>query len=332
MSKLTIYEKYKDRIADHGSSRLSPMQTGIIVADGANPLVGIGYQCDFKAEEEWGTSDLRQKFLKGAAGDNFFLTQSLKYGGEQSKVKQVDLVAETDEYVLFSTEYRSGSDVPQAAKDSIARRQRRRGIDFAEDELPLVGSSVTDLKNTARDLKIRGFSKMNHEQLVDAVLDVRRNVADGEPHNGWFQSGSVLVLPKTNDVYGEVLADIVEAAREGYVVVSPSALSPFGSSLAFFDSRDLTSEQRDDIAKDQAWYYEKMDELEPVKKVVADRDGYFALGSPRIDSNGEVVYWLNGQSIVVNNQRVQPYGWYTLDQLSNRDYVANALEKEAKRA
>lgn len=53
---------------------------------------------------------------------------------------------------------------------------------------------------------------------------------------------------------------------------------------------------------------------------------YYLLGSPRLNSEGEVVYWLNGTPVKFTNGRsYQPMGWCTLDDLVEERYAVEGL-------
>ena len=65
--------------------------------------------------------------------------------------------------------------VPEALAQNLMHRNRATLVpvsdDASDDELDLEGMNLTQLKNEARELEVKGFSGMDKAQLIEAITE-----------------------------------------------------------------------------------------------------------------------------------------------------------------
>lgn len=338
---MSIYATVKDRLPEERRSP-DPRQAGIIVVDnlGGDPLVGITYRADHRAEEESGTGDLRRAFHERAHPSAFIPVEEAKSSEVVAKIKerpvqrrsnpdsvQADLLFLSEEMVgfrvrqfNFSHEYDLGE----------AKRALSDGEAYANGVS--VPSSCEPRAVLVEKAKALGIPIKNRNR-ADLSAEIYRVMMEAAPestvHPGWFRSGTILVLPRTKDTFGAVLEGLIEAAQAGFLTFGLGGFGPFGSGLSMFDERDLSEASRQNIIEQGQQYRERMEALVPYAGLVRHRlGGFFFLGNPRTNADGEVTYWLNGHTTTLSNgQRAQPFGWYTLKDLELGKYLADAESK-----
>ena len=333
--------------------RYEPRQATSVVlcsrpGGGSDPIVGLSYLCDFKAEEEWGVGDLSAAFAMSANPNSVtaLLWESSRARsaarGESSRrtrfshpagTTQSDLVEVLDDMVIFHT------------RPVTYAPSRESSIERARTHFASSGSYVRgELHNTwaVREGRKSEIIEILAERGVEAnmrmTLPVLRSMVadldevenpDSQP--GWFQTGEALILRRSFDLHGDVLDHLVQAARDGFLQVGSAGQSAFGSGLVMLDSRDLDESDVDAIIASNDWYQDRMDDLDPVMKTLRERGhSWFFLGKPSALDTGDgrkvVRYWLNGsKSPGVRNQ---PYGWYTIEELLAEKFVADALARQ----
>lgn len=205
---------------------------------------------------------------------------------------------------------------------------------------PEAGSAVTQgrvtqaqLVHSDKDVVVfstRPRGAYPHELATAKKYLADRTVADEhEPllHPGWFHTGRCLVLPRTHDVFGEVLELLVDAARDGSLAVG-GGTGGIGAGFSLFDERDISEEKRAQVAAANDERAEDLAALAPAAEAVKAKHGYYALGSPR-RQDGVTRYWLNGSGVALSDGRqAQPFGWYTVEELLAEKYIADMEERE----
>lgn len=347
---MSIYSRLKDRLPEetpHASSRQATIILGTNGDPEKNdPLLGISYQCDFRSEEETGTGAMTHTFTKTADPSSFLALERAK----TKAVDDINIPFRADPYIpegLTQAQlvYQDDQVVAFAAQPHIydAEREIKEGKAFIRSHepfargLPLVPMSLwrasrDKLLGLAKERSIKGRSKMNRDALIEAIHHHdHQDAPETYIHPGWFHFGNLLVLPRTKDVFGEVLDLLVEAAQAGFLSVGGGGMNVFGSGFSFFDERDLSDDAKTEIAKTNQAYREDIEALRPVAAAVAERHGFYFLGRPQRHSDGEARYWLNGRSIVLpSGRRSQPSGWYTLQDLLDGKYIEDAESREDK--
>lgn len=347
---MSIYSDFADRIEDLNLNRRQLANTReaelVVFNDeetGAK-LLGIRYSCDFRSEEESGVGAMSELFTRTADESSFMVKEYILKEGNKGLLDgmiQANLVSEYNGFVGFAASdyiYDARSEFEQAIQ--YIRNAESWKKDGGASVRKYKAMTVVQLKAEAKARGLKGYSKLKSGELVEILIKNDDTVSEGknkaatdaESRPAWFHNGELLVLRKTDDLFGEVLQRLVEAADAGFLVVGGGAVG-FGSGFSLFDSRDLTQAQIDKISEANRWHREQMEALKPVAEIVeqgpmSNRWGmaYYALHNPSI-IGGEVKYWLNGASVTFPNGRSdQPYGWYTLQELLDEKYMIDAAK------
>lgn len=346
---MSIYTAFEERLgAIESAKRPSSQQAAVVLADnpGGDPLVGIQYMCDFRYEEEHGAGEMAEVFTRAADPESFFAQEYLlqeKNRGLFDGITQADLVLDTGDHIVFAAKthiYDAQREIDQAAKFLTEAAEWADGRSKLRRKY--WHSTATEMRADAKTRGLKGYSKLKVKELETLLVedDFAKLNAGGTPEEltlqpGWFHFGNLLVFEKKDGLFGDVLQKLLEAAKTGNLVVGGGGIGAFGSGFSFFDGRDLTDEAKDQISANNRWYREQMEALKPVAAVVQEGPmksnwggAYYALGSPRLTEDGTVKYWLNGQSVKFPNGRsVQPFGWYSLQELLDEKYMEGAAEK-----
>lgn len=343
-----IYATLKDRLPEE-NPRASTRQATIILGTNGDPekndpLLGITYQCDFRSEEETGAGDIRDLFTK-ASPDSFIAQERAKTDAFSDinpsfrrepffpkGTTQADLVYQDDQVVAFAATTNIYDLEGEIAEGKTFIRDHEgfaRGIPHLP--MALWGASRDELRGMAKERGIKGYSKMTRDALATTIHHHdHADLPETNVHPGWFHFGRLLILPRTDDVFGAVLDRLVDAAKAGTLSVG-SGGGLFGSGFSFFDERDLSDDAKVDIARGNTEYIEDMEALRPVAEEIKARHGYYFLGNPRREG-GTVRYWLNGASLRLPSGRTrQPFGWYTTQELLDEKYVQDAEVMEDER-
>lgn len=342
---MSIYSSLKDRL---DVTRLEDMprignreaSLFLVENEGGDPLLGIKYHCDARSEEETGSGQMSTSFTQTADKDSFVAKEYLLQDNNSglSAYKQAELVFAGENYVAFSSDIYASKDrlkaeLPHAI--AFIRNAERYSTGIADIERKLWRKTVAELKAQAKELGLKGYSKLKRAELENALAKKIQEasgvvIPESYTQPAWFHYGSFLIFErKAGTVFAEVLDKLVEAAQAGALIVGGGSIG-FGSGFSFFDSRDLSQESVERIHNQNVWYREQMALLAPVAEIVKKKHGYYALGSPNQFSEGPVKYWLNGHSLrAATGRSHQPYGWYTLQELKDEKYLED-MEEAAK--
>lgn len=345
---MSIYAKLKDRLPEENPRASSRQATLILGTNGDpeknDPLLGISYQCDFRSEEESGTGAMTHAFTKTADPSSFLAQERAKtkavddvntpfHSGPliPEGLTQANLVYQDDQVVAFAAQphiYDPEREINEGKAFIRSNEAYARGL----PSMPMAfyRKSRDELAALAKERNIKGRSKMNRDALIEAIhRHDHQDAPETYIHPGWFHFGNLLVLPRSKDVFGEVLDLLVEAAQAGLLSVGGGGMNVFGSGFSFFDERDLSEDAKTEIAQANQAYREDMEALRPVAETVKERHGFYFLGRPQRSTDGETRYWLNGAGLTLpSGRRSQPFGWYTLQELLGGKYVEDAEAKE----
>ena len=346
---MSIYAALKDHLPED-NPRASSRQATIILGENGDPdknepLLGIAYQCDFRSEEETGAGDMRDLFTK-ASPDSFIAQERAKTDAFSDinpsfrrgpflpeGTTQTDLVYQDDQVVAFAAQthlYDPEEEIKEGKAFIRSHEAYARGL----PRMPrsFYRASRDELRTMAKERGIKGYSKMNRDALATTIHHHdHADLPETNVHPGWFHFGRLLILPRTDDVFGAVLDRLADAAKAGTLSVGDGG-GLFGSGFSFFDERDLSDAAKADIARANTEYIEDMETLRPIAETVRDARGYIFLGNPRRDKDGTARYWLNGNTTTLpSGRRHQPFGWYTAQELLDEKYVQDAEIKADER-
>lgn len=300
-------------------------EAGIITVDTPDgEVTGISYQCDFRAEEEYGSSALTDAWTASANEDSFFLAQARKTPDfTESRYTQADLLVLGEDFVAFQAPGRFSSPLDQG--------EITRALAYIKEQTPytrfetslfsIERQTVSELRATLAKRGVKAPSKARKADLVNAVM---RSMVVGREniHPAWFHMGSALILPRgTGDEFGDMVERLIDAAEAGFLAVGSAGVRAFGSGLTLFDERDLGPKTRDQVSKQNDWYNEQMTPITQVKAELRD-EGYsvYHIGNPRTDESGQTVYFVNASA----PKSKQFFGWHSLAQLKARDFDLSA--------
>lgn len=341
----TLFNRFASRLPEHeGGSHRDVQAASLALADtpDGEPMLVLSYRCDFKAEEEWGAGELVKAFTAAADPVNFFRRQlELDNGGSPVsavELHQSQLLVRTERLIGFATSpwYVNNPEAHERRLKSLQVLESGRG-GLWEYERRYRWSKADELRALAKKRGVKAPSKLRKDELVTALARLDMPAA-GEvtAAAGEFNDGRVLAFERGNGLFGEVLEALADAAEAGELGVTAGGV--FGQGISFFDCRDLGPKLRAELAEKREFARRALAELEPVAELVKagpmavggfTNTAYHFLGHPRFDSErGEVVYWLNGNSVRFGNGRsVQPRGWYTLAELRGGVYMERAAEE-----
>lgn len=165
-------------------------------------------------------------------------------------------------------------------------------------------------------------SAVGAPETVESPVDV--DALSELVHAAWFEMGDVLVIPRGEGAYRELVDAVHEAVVAGSLMVGSGV--GLGRGLTLIDSRDLGEKTREEFESAKRWRDEQMAELTSVEQELkAKGHSWFFLGSPQM-MDGVAKFWLNGRA--KDPQDRQPSGWYSLDELRAEKFVADAQVTE----
>lgn len=163
-----------------------------------------------------------------------------------------------------------------------------------------------------------------HEEMNEVVKAAMSRRRRGQERTGEFHYGNVLVMLVENDdkltlaVLNHLFGD---AASNGSLRYG-STRNPFSRAAVFYDERDISAAEMDEIRAVEKFHDDAMKDVSDVRdRLMACgrrrglRNGsvYF-VGNPRNNDERGVVYWLNGS---FTDDKYQNYGWYSKSELED---------------
>lgn len=324
MTHTTIFQqlgKSLDELTkDHGDRfRWRSFGIDILEQPDGDPIVGIGYHCDAKAEEEWGVGDLRNAFTTSDKR-RFNMTKNAK--------DNVAVFSDVNGLVLSTGPVEEAN--PEWGHPFGYGRRTPGYVDHFNTDTTdiheffhLRDHKVPELRGLAKAEGIKPLPARK-EELIYAILGVRNEGQQRDSWPGWFQSGRQLILRADNGLVADALAAIAAAATSGNLAIGNGG-GVFHSGIFLYDHRDESKQLKVDREAAFDWYDAQMAELKPVAEKVAADIGYYALGNPseRQDDagNSTVEYWLNSHTTRKAHDGRQIYGWFTLQELEDGSYI-----------
>lgn len=275
-----------DAVRGCGADRVNIRCWAPVVWDSADgPVVGASYRCDYRAEEEYGTRDLRNA-LRGEDPrriDPVHTAGALTGVFDDANAVVAATCPLPKQLRWGSTELGYGLRYAEHYTQTLAYAQ---GADTR-----LGWKTVAELRTLAeRDGLPRPWPRRK-DDLV-AALTAHRGGDTPWQWPGWFYDGHHLVLRADGGVAADVIGHLADAARANTLTVAPDS-GPFHAGLLLVDARDIGPQTR--AATAAAWdlHDEQMAAIDGVKPALVDAGFHVHfLGRPRV-VDGRVVYWLN---------------------------------------
>ena len=346
---MSIYAALKGRFPEDSPHASSTQATITLVPNGESdkndPLLGITYKCDFRAEEESGAASMTDLFTRTADTSSFLAQQRAKTDAfadiaapHEKKphlpqgVTQADLIDQNNDVVAFASTlplHAVERQIKQAKQFIRSSEPYARGLPSVPRSL--WRSSRDELRRMAKERGMKRYSSMKRNDLMYAIHHHdHADLPETHVHPGWFHFGTLLVLPRTDDVFGAVLERLIDATQAGFLSVGNSI--GFGTGFSFFDERDLSAEAKTVIAREHDQYCEDMEALRPVAETVRQKHGYRSITRPRRDEDGVTRYLLDGPTTWLPSGRLShPFGWYSAQELLDEKYIQDAEVKADER-
>lgn len=344
------------------------MVVGVMDCPGGDPITGLVFMTDFDATQEYGVGDLRKAItgpearrfqqVKGAKDYMAFFTDANAILLSSERLDFTDLAwgepikppySPGDKASAYYTAYATEWDRKRSYCQTTGYNHKLHRMQVAE------------LRAQAKELGIKPLPRKK-EALIDAI-NLAQNPDGPDRWPCWFSDGNHLVLRAEGEgLASRVLSRLIAAADSGFLGIG-SGSGAFSTGLFFYDVRDETPELRAEREAQHDWHEARMKELEPVKQRMRERGiRWFFVGKPSLISRKEgegksVRYWLNANSYSPRDLEtlaaggslsetfrgggnykdyIQPFGWYTLEELESCKWASDALaerrERDAKKA
>lgn len=309
----------EDILAAHSDgyheSHLRSAHLAVIEPEGQDPIVGVRYTGDYRAEEEYGSAGI---------------TETLPDNQDSVAIEETPLgllftvINRGEHYGLYRGDY----------GDEQFARQREKALEFAEREInyrlgadgegrytvkyeglrlnkSLSRFTVPELKAAARHEGIEGTLPRRKDDLLALVRENRQKAEKNHVVPGNFHSGSVLGIVAPAGIVADTLRMLYEAAQAKSLTMGGIA-NPFARGMVFFDDRDKGKALVKSIRDTQRQYDRWMKDVAPVEKSFKGANGYlYAISQPQ-EREGQVVYWLN----YAPRDHKQIFGYFTIAELA----------------
>lgn len=214
--------------------------------DGDDPIVGVTYRCDYRAEEEFGLRDLRRVIV----GDDH---------------RAIDPIPTASDHVLVCTDKNAIAitTMPNHTHEFAWGDPIVRG-NYADYWIDHVGyaqgtvarwelehETVPELRQRAKTLGITPLPARKND-LINTIIthpDLPRDTPGAWP--GWLHHGDALILRADYGPAADVIARLCDAARANTLTFAPAS-GPFHTGCFLADARDITTTFRDHLERERA--------------------------------------------------------------------------------
>ena len=275
-------------------------------AEGSVRAIGLSYGGDYKAEEEYGISEIAKSLRNG------------EYSPD-------DVVFHTEDGMSFLTVRGARTSpwtknpVTMANADRAEAEARRRfdgyaPYEYTKSKWQLRDKPIAELRAELKG-KIVPLPKTK-ERVIDEILKLR--FPDGgaglrTPAVGEFQNGTALAIATKDPLEAKMMKKLKESHDSGNLRLG-NTTNPFGGGVAFYDDRDLTREHKSSLIRAEEASKASKAYIAETKNDMRKFGSVFAV-SPRVDENlkdvRESSYWLNFSP----NGHSQIFGFFNKTQL-----------------
>lgn len=267
------------------------------------PVVGVTYTGDYRAEEEWGLAAISEKFNDPTVNQSD-IVNVVTYGA----------------HPYFIIEAKK----PWDGLDSLADRVRTAAA-RAFSEAEWYDGYFRDYRKSVAELRaeLKGIVTPLPRKRADLLAALRVHV-HGLPERvsvGEFHYGDLLVMAPADRLLTDALALLFEATETNNLRFGGSS-NPFSRAVSFFDERDLTPETVNVIREAQHYHDTQMAAIADVKEQLEAKGRLYAIKPGRLNprDKGHGHYWYINYYPTVNksaNPERGISGWLSREELVN---------------
>lgn len=312
-SNTIIQQLYRDGITEEDLQRvmdlkLNNRESGIGTLsskdDDSDPVVGVTYTGDYRAEEEWGLKHIKENLEKGTlAKDNVVFMEKNGRGYLAIKGDQPYLFKETG---------------PAALKKADERFTRYSSGDDWKEEIRLSKKSLIELKQMLKG-KVKPLPTTK-DKLINAAINLNRPKNYIKHPQGEFHDGTALAIVSDNPAMIATMKHIKEAHDDGALRLGESA-NPFSRGVLFYDERDISRKNKIGIVKDEEAKKASEEYIAEVEEKLKEKGRLYA-ASPNADRDTKDIrdseYFLNYYPNKRDFKDVPAngvYGWFKKEDL-----------------
>lgn len=318
LAELGLTREQLEAFDGHRYSRPRSFTLASVETPDGDPIVGLEYRCDYRAEEEWGMGRLA-KTVTGDENRNFGMTEKgrahVAWFSDGSGIILSDepLPKQVYEWGEPISTSRWDEPRPNSIEDDYARFWQDDIWAGVRRELNLdYWAKVPELREAAKKLGIKPLPS-KRDDLINAIAaagaeSLPREENDPGTFPGWFHDGHRFILRATDDSpTSRALKRLVRAAQDGTLGIGGStAGNPFGRGFFIYETRDETPELNKEIDEAFAFHEAAMSAIEPVLEQLKSWGlRWYFVGNPRpsgrksehyrpAEPEGEIAYWVKG--------------------------------------
>ncbi|MFS0885281.1 hypothetical protein [Aeromicrobium sp. 179-A 4D2 NHS] len=265
------------------------------------PVIGVTYTGDYRAEEEWGLAAISEKF-NGSTVNQSDIVSVVTYGA----------------HPYFVIEAKKAWDFLDTLADRVDTAASR-----AISEAEWYDGYFRDYRKSVADLRaeLKGIVTPLPRKRADLLTALRVHV-HGLPERvsvGEFHRGDFLVMAPADRLLTDALALLFEATETNNLRFGGSS-NPFSRAVSFFDDRDLTPETVESIRASQHYNDTQMNFIADVKDQLEAKGRLYAMSPGRLAPGDRPMgdYWFINYYPTVNKAADTRYGvsgWMSRDEL-----------------
>jgi hypothetical protein len=248
--------------------QLSPRSFVAIAHDipGNSHIVGLTYQCDFKAEEEWGIGDIAKVLNNGRDGEVILNKDSKKHIAFFSDCNGMVISTSPLSYQTLKWGEQGGERFETGRLREEYPESWERLLDYTQgvkSRWTLERAPFTELKAMAKEFEISPIPRSRKELAIVLSQHPRLKEEKSKPlaWPGYFQDGKNLILRADEGPTSEVLKALIESAKSGNLMLINSSVV-FARGMILYDVRSETKELKKERAVQIKEYRKNMKVLE----------------------------------------------------------------------
>lgn len=297
--------------------------------DGDDRVVGVSYEGDHKAEEEWGLAAITKGLREGK-----FEKDDVEYIEQKGK----GILIIKGESTYMDADYRSRS-----AGTALSRFNNYEDWDTKRDrwktERKYGNKKVSEIREEFKG-KIKPLPT-KRDDLIKAVHNFENGTPEEKitPPQGEFQNGKVLSIVSDNKAMMATMRKAKEAHDNGSLRVG-SSNNPFSNGVVFYDDRDVSRASKVDQVKAEEANAHANKMIEDDSAALKKKGSLYYAGARLggdIENLKDARYWVNyspgrSQSSIPGAEK-QVFGYFSRDdikEMANDDFSAVKRNEEKR--